>query len=115
MSDGKLTTKAKRAVRLLVENPGITAQRFGKLMWPDSPHHERWQGSVEQGMAKGRVMFLVAGSYLHHLKRKGLVEMVPERPGRATIWRATGAGEEASLAIGSAGTAAPGREERQHG
>lgn len=92
MGGGKLTRAAERAVGLLRENPGITARKFGFLMWPGSPHHERWQGSVEQGVAKGRVMFLVAGSYLHHLERKGLAERVPGRYGRTTLWRATESG-----------------------
>lgn len=87
----RLTSAAERAVSLLVENPGITARGFGLLMWPDSPHHERSQGSLEQGMARGRVMWLNAGAYLHHLGRKGLAEIV--RPSHGPFrWRATDAG-----------------------
>jgi hypothetical protein len=94
-----LTPAARRALRLLVENPGLTARRFGLLMWPNSLHHESWQGSEGQGMAKGCVMWLRAGSYLWHLHRRGLAEISPRTAacGRADRWRASELGREAIL------------------
>lgn len=88
-----LTPAAERAIGTLVHNPGIPAQKFGLLMWPDSPHHQRWQGRAEQGIAKGRVMWLKAGSYLWHLKRKGLVRYGALRSGHGAVWYATEEGK----------------------
>lgn len=86
------TPAAARAVRLLVEHPGIPARAFGHLMWPGHWAHEQWAGKRKAGVAQGRAMWLKAGSYLNDLERRGLVWGY-RRGGHGALWHATEAGE----------------------
>ena len=92
-AESPLTPAAGRAIGILVENPGVTARAFGHLMWPGHWAHEQWAGKREAGVAQGRAMWLKAGSYLWHLKRKGLVHHGLLRSGHGAIWYATEEGE----------------------
>ena len=63
-----------RMLMLLNEYPeGLPAREVGELFWPDSPEHRKVY-NIGNGAHRGVGMWLAAGSYLHRLEKKGLVE-----------------------------------------
>jgi hypothetical protein len=75
-TDGKVmlidayTAFQKRAVVAIGD--GISARAFAKAMWPDSDSHSQ-SSRGGNGNQRGKKAWLMAGSHLAKLNRKGLV------------------------------------------
>lgn len=59
----KITDKTIKALKILKDNPRITAKNFSKLMWEDSKMHNRTT----------RIAWLKGACYLSRLRNRGLV------------------------------------------
>lgn len=77
-----LSKARRRALEILRDNPGVTAGRFGHLMWPDSEGHKHHTKCGNKGVSVGGGMNLAAGGFLGKLIRAGLVGCIHDRHGR---------------------------------
>lgn len=68
----RLSDRQKEAIRIIQENPGITARRFGELFWPDHVS-QRKASNNSYGCQYGKAGWLMAGSYLGKLRKKGII------------------------------------------
>ncbi len=67
-----ITEKTYKALKILEENPEISAREFGELMWKDSEAKERIY-NIGNGATKGVGLWLCAGSYLAKLVNRKLI------------------------------------------
>ena len=68
----KLTLFQQKALKVLIRHPGINARIFGVKMWPDSKAHRKISNGGN-GAQSGKAGWLMAGSYLGKLRKKGWV------------------------------------------
>jgi len=68
-----LSKARRRALEILRDNPGVTAGRFGHLMWPDAEGHKHHTKCGNKGVSVGGGMNLAAGGFLGKLIKAGLV------------------------------------------
>lgn len=69
----KLTKFQIKALTIIKNNPGIRARGLSKKLWPDSETHKRNYKSG-YGTAIGKGAWLIAGSYVAKLIKKGWVK-----------------------------------------
>jgi len=67
-----LSKRQKEALQIIKDHPGIYARGFGELFWPDHLAHKK-QSNNSYGSQRGKPGWLMAGSYLGKLKKKGLI------------------------------------------
>ncbi len=90
-----LTPKQRKALLILRDNPGLTANGFAALYF-DTPETEYLHTAVSnqgEGACAGKKAWLCAGSLLHRLCKAGLVRMQPYS--NPTRWFVSAAGEDA--------------------
>ena len=68
----KITDKTIKALKIIQENPELTARDFAEKMWPDSLMHIR-TSNQGNGACKGKAAWLCGGSYLGKLKKEKLI------------------------------------------
>jgi hypothetical protein len=67
----RLTEKEKQALEIIAAHKGIRAKWLAKKMWPDSIAHRASYRSG-QGSVRGKGAWLMAGSFVGKLIKKGL-------------------------------------------
>lgn len=75
-----LTIKQYEALKLIKAFPGLNAKRFAMMFWPDSDAHNK-VSNQGNGACHGKAAWLMAGSYIGKLRKKGLVRWGIERIG----------------------------------
>lgn len=75
-----LTIKQYEALKLIKAFPGMNAKRFAMLFWPNSPAHTK-TSNQGNGACHGKAAWLMAGSFVGKLRKKGLVRWGIKRLG----------------------------------
>jgi hypothetical protein len=68
-----MTEKQQHALSIICNHPGITAKQFGHLFWPNHDGHEKHSNHGRSGSTIGKTIWLMAGSYLGKMRKKGLI------------------------------------------
>lgn len=69
----KLTEFQIKALKAIYDQPGIRANQLSKILWPDSIAHRRSYNTGVSGACRGKGAWLMAGSHMGKLIKKGLV------------------------------------------